>query len=110
MPFNSETARMAGKKSRRTAANNKQAVELRKEIQEHFLSGRLLEELEKLDGSEYVRSAQVILQYVLPKLSAVEIASLSDMKKHLDALTPKEKAELARELLNSTEAPEEAAK
>jgi hypothetical protein len=71
MPFNSETASLAGKKSKRPKQIN--TDDLRYKLQE--FSEDLIDDLQKSDLSEQqkLQLVSTILKYVLPQLKSVEV-------------------------------------
>ena len=71
MPFNSETASLAGKKSKRPKQIN--TDDLRYKLQE--FSEDLINDLQKSDLSEQqkLQLVSIILKYVLPQLKSVEV-------------------------------------
>lgn len=68
MPFNSDTAREAGKKSKRGKARLGQ--ELRERLEQ--LSNELIEsiKIEELSSSDRVRLLGIVCSYILPKYKA----------------------------------------
>jgi hypothetical protein len=71
MPFDSETARIAGKKSKRPKQIN--TDDLRYKLQE--FSEDLIDDLQKSNLSEQqkLQLVSTILKYVLPQLKSVEV-------------------------------------
>ena len=71
MPFDSKTARIAGKKSKRPKQIN--TDDLRYKLQE--FSEDLIDDLQKSDLSEQqkLQLVSTILKYVLPQLKSVEV-------------------------------------
>jgi hypothetical protein len=76
MPFNSDTARLAGKKSKRGKARLGQ--ELKESLE--LLSNELIEsiKIEELSNSDRVRLLGIVCSYILPKHKATSAPSPTD--------------------------------
>ena len=73
--FTSETAAEAGKRSSREGVPNAHTSESRETVK-MIIEGnwkKLKEELEKLEGKDYVNSVIKLLEFHLPKLNKVEV-------------------------------------
>lgn len=79
--FNSDSARIAGSKSSRKGVPNKATSETRSRldllVSENF--DRYQEELNSLNGKDYVQAYHQMLEYVLPKLQRVETSTSLDI-------------------------------
>ena len=75
MPFNSDTAREAGKKSKRGKARFGQ--ELKERLEQ--LSNELIEsiKIEELSSSDRVRLLGIVCSYILPKYKATNALDLN---------------------------------
>ena len=75
MPFNSDTAREAGKKSKRGKARLGQ--ELKERLEQ--LSNELIEsiKIEELSSSDRVRLLGIVCSYILPKYKATNALDLN---------------------------------
>lgn len=74
MAFTKDSARLAGAKSSRKGIPNKATSSIRDSIQSLVDSKfeQYQDELDKLDGKDYVQAYHQLLEYVLPKLQRVE--------------------------------------
>ncbi len=81
MPFNSDTAREAGKKSKRGKARLGQ--ELKERLEQ--LSNELIEsiKIEELSSSDRVRLLGIVCSYILPKYKATAAPSPTDEPKDI---------------------------
>lgn len=74
MPFNSDTAKKAGQKSKRKGIPNKTTSEIRERFSA-IIDGNIekyQKELEKLEGREFVSAFNQALEFALPKLQRIE--------------------------------------
>ena len=93
MPFNSDTAREAGKKSKRGKARLGQELKERLEL----LSNELIEsiKIEELSSSDRVRLLGIVCSYILPKHKATTAPikdEPNDIKKRIIASNGKERS------------------
>ena len=81
MPFNSDTAREAGKKSKRGKARLGQ--ELKERLEQ--LSNDLIEsiKIEELSSSDRVRLLGIVCSYILPKYKAITASNPIDEPKDI---------------------------
>ena len=102
MKFNSESARKAGSKSSRKGVPNKKGMETRSRldllVSENF--DRYQQELNSLNGKDYVQAYHQMLEYVLPKLQRVETSSSLD----IDELNETQLNQVVDAILHSGEA------
>lgn len=75
MPFTSESAREAGKKSSRKGVPNKKTSEIRDNIQWIIeeITPKILSDLQHLDADKRVHHYVRILAFILPKLNQEDI-------------------------------------
>ena len=74
MPFTSETAKQAGRKSKRKGVLNKTTTEIRERFS-LIVDGNIEKyqyELEKLEGKEFILAFNQVLEFALPKLQRIE--------------------------------------
>ncbi|MGB0431884.1 MAG: hypothetical protein ACPGLV_15525 [Bacteroidia bacterium] len=74
MPFTSETAKEAGRKSKRKGVPNKTTSEIRERFSA-IIDGNIIkyqQELEKLEGKEFILAFNQVLEFALPKLQRIE--------------------------------------
>lgn len=97
MAWNSETAREAGRKGRR--GKQKHAGKLRDMLMEELDTGRLRYALSELDHVQYVKAMGTLMQYAVPRLQAIQIASAEDINEALENMTLIERKRVADKLI-----------
>ena len=101
MPFDSTTAREAGRKSRR--GKQKHAGKLREMLMDELDAGRLKYALSELDSVQYVKAMATLMQYAVPRLQAIQIASAEDIEQALEDMTLIERQRIANKLIDLAE-------
>lgn len=83
MPFDSNTARLAGRRSTRAGKPNKASAELIERINDilsdHFTPEKVSEYLEAIDPKERLMFLTRLLDYAVPKLKALEFSGTHDI-------------------------------
>lgn len=102
MPFTSETAKEAGRKSKRKGVPNKTTSEIRERFSV-IIDGNInkyQKELEKLEGKEFISAFNQVLEFALPKLQRVESKIETDVSEPSDKYDlTEEEAERIRQAL-----------
>lgn len=97
MPFDSNTGRMAGQKSRK--GKHKEVGQLRGMLMQELDTGRLRYALAELDHVQYVRAMATLMQYAVPRLQAIQIASAEDVEQALEGMSIAERQRIAQKLI-----------
>lgn len=97
MAWNSETAREAGRKGRR--GKQKHAGQLRDMLMQELDTGRLRYALSELDSVQYVKAMGTLMQYAVPRLQAIQIATVEDIEGVLTEMSLVERSRIANKLI-----------
>lgn len=80
------------------------AANIREHIQETINPNKLKESLESLPiWTDYIQGLSKLLPFILPRLNAIEIASIQELEKHIHLLTDVELGGLSNLLIEEYE-------
>lgn len=105
MGFNSDSAKKAGAKSSRKGVPNRTTSAVRSRVHD-LVDGnfkRYVNELDKLEGKDYVSAFHQLMEYTLPKLQRIE----GEMTSSIDGLSDPQVSKVAEALINNYNEPDE---